>query len=291
MGLIEDFDLYVELFGLSFLASLVVGIVMPLIGALMFLRREAFLGIAVPQFAAAGIALGLMLLPWFPAMSDYFLDHGHPPMGYLLPFAAGTACLALVLFGTLARRRRDRGSLLAGAFATASALSILFLSKAPAGSNLAETVMRGEVLLLDIHGLGILAGVSLIGLLFLVLMRRPLIVTAFDREQAVALGLGIHKVEAVRLIVVGGIIGAGVMTVGPILVFGLLFLPPLAASFLAQSLKGFLLWGQAVGLVSVLLAWPLSIEMDWPYGPAVVVVAALAALLLRLLAGILTRQR
>lgn len=287
MGLMEDFDLYVELFGLSFLASLIVGMVMPLIGALMYLRREAFLGIAVPQFAAAGIALGLFALPWFPAMSTYFLDHGHPPMTYLLPFAAGSACLALTVFGAMERDRGNRGALLAGAFAAASALSILFLSEAPAGSNLAETVMRGEVLLLDIHGLNLLAGVNLVSLGFLVFCRRVLLVGAFDHDQAVALGLSVRRVRLFRLILVGASIGAGVMTVGPILVFGLLFLPPLAASFLAKDLRSFLIWGQVLGLLSVLLAWPLSLQFDWPYGPAVVVAAAVLAILLRLVKSLL----
>lgn len=274
MDLIQDFDLYVELFGLSFLASLIVGLVLPMVGALMFLRREAFLGIAVPQFAAAGIALGLLVLPWFPAMTAYFLDHGHPPMTYLLPFAAGTACLTLGLFGAVSRGQRDRGALLAGAFATASALAILFLTSAPAGSNLAETVMRGEVLLLDIHGLEVLAVVCLSCLLFLLLFRRVLLVSAFDRDQAAALGLNVRMVGILQLLLVGCTIGAGVMTVGPVLVFGLLFLPPLAAKALARNLRGFLIWVAVLGVGSVLAAWPLSLELDWPYGPAAVTAAA-----------------
>ncbi len=279
MGLVENIGLYYQLFGLSFLASLVVGVVLPMVGALMFLRREAFLGIAVPQFAAAGIALGLLVLPWFPVMTQFFLDHGHPPMMYLLPFAAGAACLALSLFGFVARGKENPGALLAGGFATASALAILFLSSASAGSNLAETVMRGEVLLLDRHGLAVLAGVCGLCLALLLLLRRPLLVIAFDRDQALALGMPVHRVEIMQLLWVGITIGAGVMTVGPVLVFGLLFLPPLAAVKVAHNIRSFLTHVLIVGLLSVLLAWPLSIQLDWPYGPAAVCAAACLALL------------
>lgn len=286
MGLIQDFDLYRELFGLSFLASLVVGIVMPLIGALMFLRREAFLGIAVPQFAAAGIALGLLLLPWFPTMTAYFLDHGHPPMSYLLPFAAGSACFALAVFGAISGGPRDSGAVLAGAFATASALSVLFLTSAPAGNNLAETMMRGEVLLLDVHGLVVLSSASLLCLFFLIHFRRALIVSAFDPDQAVSLGLPVRLVEVLQLLLIGFTIGAGVMTVGPILVFGLLFLPPLAARALARNLRQFLFYVLVVGLGSVLLAWPMSLELDWPYGPSAVCAAASCALFATFLARV-----
>lgn len=279
MDLIENFQLYRELFGLSFLASLVVGIVLPMVGALMFLRKEAFLGIAVPQFAAAGLAMGLLFLPFFPAMSAYFLDHGHPPMAYLLPFAAGAAVLALFLFSLLRKRGQNSGPLLAASFATASALGILFLNASPAGANMAATVMRGEVLLLDVHGLEVLALVCLVGLLFLVFCRRTLLVTAFDRDQAVALGRKVSAVETTQFLLLGLMIGAGVMTVGPVLVFGLLFLPPLASRAVATTLSGFLRGVVWTGLASVLLAWPLSLQLDWPYGPAAVCVAALCAIL------------
>ena len=75
--------------------------IVPLVGALLGLRREAFLGVAVPQFSAAGLSLGLFLLPFFPAMTRAFLEHGHPPMLYMLPFATGGALLALAAFAWL----------------------------------------------------------------------------------------------------------------------------------------------------------------------------------------------
>lgn len=287
--LIQDFPLYRELFGLSFLASLVVGLVLPLVGALMDLRKEAFLGIAVPQFAAAGVALGLFLLPSFPPLVEYFLDHGHPPMAYLLPFAGGAAVLCLFAFSLMRRGNGRADAHLAGAFALASALALLFLSKSPAGKNLADTLMRGEILLLDIHGLEVLATACLGCLVFLVLMRRVLIAVAFDRDQAVSLGMPIRRAETLQFLLLGIVIGAGVMTVGPILVYGLLFLPPLAARQLATGLASFLRLVVVAGLVAVLAAWPISLAWDWPYGPSAVCVAGveviLAALAARLLGG------
>jgi hypothetical protein len=63
MGLIENFDLYWEMFATSFLASIVVGVVLPQVGGMMYLRRESFVGgcrrcswfaaaAALPKFAA-----------------------------------------------------------------------------------------------------------------------------------------------------------------------------------------------------------------------------------------------
>ena len=83
------------------IASLAAALVLPLVGALLFVRRSALLGIAVPQFSSAGLALGLFLIPWFPEVQQEFLEHGHPPMLYSFAFAAGAAALALLAFSFL----------------------------------------------------------------------------------------------------------------------------------------------------------------------------------------------
>jgi zinc/manganese transport system permease protein len=280
MGLIEDFDLYWEMFATSFFASIMVGVVLPQVGGMMYLRRESFVGIAVPQFAAAGVALGLLLLPHFPNLQQSFLDHGHPPLDYLLVFAASASCLSMWLFSVILRRQSgEPGAFLAGAFATAAALSVLFLDRAPAGSNLAETVLRGAVLLLDHHGVWLLGGVCGAALLFLLLVRRTLMASAFDRDNAVAMRLPVVSLELLQMLLFGLVIGASVMTVGPILVFGLLFLPPLAAAALARGLRMFQLLLSVCGLLAVIAAWPLSIEGDFPYGPSAVVAASALTLI------------
>lgn len=291
MGLIENFALYWEMFATSFLASLIVGIVLPQVGGMMYLRRESFVGIAVPQFAAAGVALGLLLLPRFPNLQQSFLDHGHPPLDYLLVFAAGASCLSMWLFSVLLRRQRgEPGAFLAGAFATAAALAVLFLDSAPAGSNLAETVLRGAVLLLDHHGVWLLGSVCGAALAFLLIVRRTLLASAFDRDNALAMRLPVARLELVQMLLFGLVIGASVMTVGPVLVFGLLFLPPLAAAALARSLRGFQLLLSVSGVLAVLLAWPLSIDGDLPYGPSAVVAASALTLVSSILGKLRRRD-
>jgi ABC-type Mn2+/Zn2+ transport system permease subunit len=257
---------YLALFGLSLLASVIAAPVLALCGALLHLRREAFLGVAVPQFATAGVAAALWLLPSFPALHRSFLEHGHPPMLYLLPFAAGAACLTLLAYGMRASRA-PAASQLAGGFALAGALAFVFLARAPSGANFAETVLRGEVLLLDQHDFQALAAVSAAGLAFLAAFRRTLLVGALDPEQAYALRLPLRAVNRSLPIVLGVGIGCGVMTLGPILVFALLFLPPLAAALLTRGLRGFLVVTVLLALLVVILAWPAAILADLPYGP------------------------
>ncbi|RMH02522.1 MAG: metal ABC transporter permease [Planctomycetota bacterium] len=273
--MIEQIAFWWPLLREGILASLLVGLVLPLAGALMYLRRSAFLGVAVPQFSAAGLAVGLWVMPFLAPIYDAFLEHGHPPMLYLFGFAVLSAGLALFLFAWLAGRSPDghADSRLAAGFATATAVALLFLDAGPASGPLAETILRGEVLLLDRHGLEFLALAMLLVLAGLAWWRKPFVLLAFDPEAAVAQGHRTGRLEQLQILLLGLAIGGGVMTVGPVLVFGLLFLPPLAARMAAGNLRSFLFHSVLVGLLAVIAAWPLSVALDAPYGPVPVVVA------------------
>lgn len=265
---------YLDLFGLSIAASLLVAPVLAAVGSLLHLRREAFLGVAVPQFATAGVALALLLMPLFPPVQASFLEHGHPPMLYLLPFAAGAAFLTLLVYG-LRGGSTPNPALLAGGFAFAGALSFVFLSRSPTGANYAETMLRGDVLYLDQHDFGALVAVCVIGAGFLWWARRTLLVGAMDPEQATALHLPLRFVNGILPMILAGVIGCGVMTLGPILVFSLLFLPPLAAAAAARNLRQYLGLTVALSLLTVVLAWLAAILGNFPYGPAAGVISGL----------------
>lgn len=267
--------------------SLLGAMVLPLVGAILLLRRDAFLGVAVPQFSAAGIAIGLAVLPWFPALNEEFLDHGHPPMEYLFAFAAGAAGLALLLFSVFNARvsSAHRESGVAAGFALASAVALLALEFAPLGSNLVETLQRGSVVVADDHSVAIVGVVAALVLVGLYLFGPGILLVSFDRDGASALGHHAGRYEFAWNAIVGACIGVGVMTMGPVLVFGLLFLPPVGARKMARSMGAYFRWTGALSVLPVLLAWPTSFHFDLPFGPTAVACVAVFALPCLLLGG------
>jgi len=76
------------------------------------------------------------------------------------------------------------------------------------------------------------------------------------------------------------------MTVGPIVLFGMLVLPPIAARLLARSMRSFLVLSSAIGAISALLGAWASLRWNLPMAPAIVVAAgvilALSALAARM---------
>lgn len=277
----ESLRIIGELFLPGFLASLAVGLVIPAIGALMLMKRAVFLGVAIPQISAAGLALGLMLLPWFPSLFQEFLDHGHPPGLYMLAFTLSSASLALWALGSLSARAHEQGSQgrYAASFALGGALTVLFLTQTPVSSNLVEPILHGgQILLLDSHGLVEFLGIAAVVMCGLHRYRRGILLCSFDPDAAVAAGIRLARYERLQMFLIGLTIAGGITTAGPILIFGLLFLPPLAARQLARNMRSFLFQSVLVGELAILGAWPLALRADLPYGPAAVVLAFLLLL-------------
>jgi len=274
-------DLIWELFGYSILATLVAGLVAPLVGSFLLARRTGFLGIVLPQFAAAGVAFGYLVLPWWTEHLGHILDpvaHGdeaHLALGYHLQWAGLFTAAGLGLVALASRRRdgTDTG-MMAAAFALASALTVLFAHGSPVGDIYVHSLLRGEILAIDGHELGALAGTLVLVGLGVLLGFRHLTRVGLDPDGARVLGDRPLLWELFLALLVAATVSVSVMTVGPVVLFGLLVMPPLVARPLAGSMGRFLVLSSTIGLVSAAGGIWLSFRFDWPLGPSVVVAAA-----------------
>jgi zinc transport system permease protein len=272
----------ISLFRFPLLATLVAGLVCPLLGALLWLRRTSFYGITLPQFSAAGVVIGYAVLPWWIATVglggltlDEALGDPHTVMNYLLLWA-GLACMAglgaLVWLG-----RRGRGSEIgrvAAAFALANAATYVFGRLSPVGQSHVEELLHGEVLGVGVHECETIVVTLLFVLLVLLYFRRELVLVSFDREFALVLGKRALALEVVLHLLCTLTVAAGTIIVGPTMLFGLLVLPPLAARPFARSMGSFLSLAALVGVGAALLGVALSFEADLPLGASVVAAAA-----------------
>ncbi len=273
---------FVELFGPAIVAALVAGAVCPLVGNFLFLRRTGFYGVALPQFAAAGVAFGFAILPlWVAHVGVGQLDEAeiasgsHAALNYHLFWASLFTFAGLVGLAVLGRRGRgSEAARVAAAVSVASAITILAAHESPAGEIFVHSLLRGEILAVGIHELEILAGVYALVLLAIVVFQREMVLVAFDREAALVSGRRVLLLDALLLNLVGATVATGVMIVGPVVLFGLLVIPPLAARAVAWSMSSYFWLASTLGVLSAVAGIALSFELDWPLGPAVVSASA-----------------
>ena len=215
----------------ALLGSAILALVCPLVGAHLMLRRRVFLGLTLPQIAACGVAATFWL---HHAMG---FDHGSG--GERLLAMAGSLVFTLVGMGLLAYLdRHATGSpegRLAAAYALASALTILFIVFNPAGELEILNLLKGEVISLSKDELKLLALVYGIVYVGLVLFRREFLLNSFDRDLSFLLTGGSVQWSLWLYVLCGVSIAVGVIMAGPLLVFGFMVLPPVAAPTLARG--------------------------------------------------------
>ena len=274
-----------EFFRWSILAILLTGAAAPVLGGFLYLRRTSFHGLALPQFAAAGVAVGFLLLPWFVGQGAFgdvrpedVASDTHSALGYHLVFAAlGTfaGLLALVLSGD---RLGTESARMAGAFAAASALTILCANASPFGEVFVHGILTGESLVVGPDEFAVLAAVLGPSIVLVTVWRHDLVLASLDRESALVLRRPVRGLEALLAGLTGASVAVGTMSVGPVMLFGLLVLPPLGARPFATSMRAFFVLAAILGLASSAAGLWAAFAIDLPPAPCVVMAAALAAL-------------
>jgi ABC-type Mn2+/Zn2+ transport system permease subunit len=97
---------------------------------------------------------------------------------------------------------------------------------------------------------------------------------SYDRDMAIALGRRATAWDVVLFGLVGITIALGVMTVGPLVVFAFLVVPPLAALRLVRGMPRLSAVAAVLGAASALVGFVLSYRYDLPLGPTDAVVVA-----------------
>lgn len=277
-----------DLFRFALWAALCAGVVCPLVGAFLFVRRTSFYGITLPQFATAGVVCGFVVLPWWATHIglggidvEVALTDSHAAMNYHLAWAAAFTFGGLGALVMWSRKGGSEVGRVAAAFAIANAATYLLGRASPIGKSLVDELLQGEILGVGLHEFETLAVAFALVLAVLLVFQRDFLIVSYDRESARVLGKRVVAFETLLTAATGITIAVGTMTLGPTLVFGLLVLPPLAARNWARSMRAFLVLSALFGVAAVIGGVVASFELDLPLGAAIVGVAALLLLVRR----------
>jgi ABC-type Mn2+/Zn2+ transport system permease subunit len=262
-------------------AGLLVGCLCAYLGIFLILKRIVFVGAALSQIAAAGLALGLVLQGWVGGAAG-----GWPELARMVSLLV--TMVGIVLFWIpVAERRVSRESLIGYAYAAAGAVTVLLVARSPRGELRDLDLLSGNLLFIDRGDLVVIATITTaVGLLHAALRKEFLLVT-LDLDTATAAGLPGRRYELLIYGSVGLTIAASMRLVGVLFVFASLVIPALTGLLLARRLPQAMLFAVATAAVGVVGGLFASFWLDLPTGAAVVAAYALlflpAAVLRRLL--------
>ena len=254
----------------SIYTSVLVGLICPLVGVFLVVRRLVFMGVALPQISSTGVAIALSLPLWLGfKLSGQSLDSAHE-LAFL-----GSITFSLVAILVLAfLERRGRGhpeGRLGTAYVVSAALSILILSKNPYGEIGWLDMLKGEVITISNSDLVLTAVTLMLVLAVLGFFHKEILLVSFDRETAIVLGKNVIFWDALLYVLIGLTVSMAVLSVGPLIAFGFLLIPALTAHLFARNMRQFTILASLIGGAAAFFGFWVAYQYDYPVGPTDVV--------------------
>ena len=85
--------------------------------------------------------------------------------------------------------------------------------------------------------------------------------------MAITLRKNVFAWDGLLFLLIGVTVSMSVLSVGPLVTFGFLLIPPLIARTLARNMKQFAILGSLIGMVAAGVGFCLAYHWDVPVGP------------------------
>jgi ABC-type Mn2+/Zn2+ transport system permease subunit len=108
-------------------------------------------------------------------------------------------------------------------------------------------------------------------LLVLGLFHKELLFVSFDRDMAATLRKRVLFWDVLLYLLIGLTVSMAVLSVGPLIAFGFLLIPPLTAHLFARNMRQFTVFASLLGGATALIGFWLAYQWDLPVGPTDVV--------------------
>ena len=237
------------------LAAIGTALAASVLGCFVVWRRMAYFGDATAHAAILGVAVALALN---------------------VSILAGVAAVALVV-AVLIHRLSDRaqgtdtilGVIAHGALAT----GLVAVTLIPGARINLEAYLFGDVLTVSRIDVAVIWGGAAVVLAVLWFHWSALLTATLNPDLATASGLDPRREELILTLLLAGVVAVAIKVVGALLITALLVIPAAGARRLATSPEGMALRAALIGLLSAGGGLMLSLRLDSPAGPSIVVTA------------------
>lgn len=265
----------------AFLTGLIIGIIAPLIGAFIVVRRLSLIADALSHVTLSGIAASLFLSKNVSALS------GLNPLYLGMAFSV-TGSLFIERLRSLYKHYQELAIpiILSGGIG----IGVIFISLADGFNTDLFSYLFGSVSAVSRTDLYLITAVAVFVIAIIIFLYKELFLLSFDEEFAKASGISAKTIHFIFMVMVALVIAASMRIVGILLVSSLMTLPVAASIRVARGFKqtiGFsLLFGELAVITGLISAYYLDLA---PGGT--IVLSAILILLLTILYKKLTSNK
>ncbi|MFJ7933645.1 metal ABC transporter permease [Sporosarcina sp. NPDC096371] len=254
----------------AFLSGLIIGIIAPLLGLFIVVRRLALIADALSHVALAGIAGSLYLsqqVLFFAALNPVYLG---------IASAVGGSLLIEKLRGAYKHYEELAIPVILSA---GIGLGAIFISLSKGFASDLIGYLFGSVSAVSRQDLVIVVIIAIIVIVFIRFLYKELFALSFDQDYAKVSGVNGRFIQMVFMIITALVIGASMRIVGILLVSSLMTIPVAAAMQLAKSFKGAMIYSIAFGETSVIVGLVTAYYLDIAPGGTIVITSILILLI------------
>ncbi|KAB7708754.1 iron chelate uptake ABC transporter family permease subunit [Bacillus aerolatus] len=254
----------------AFLTGMIIGIIAPLLGAFIVVRRLSLIADALSHVTLAGIAAGLYFNQTFA-----FLSWLNPLYSGMVFSVVGS--LFLERLRTVYKHYQELAIpiILSGGIG----IGAIFISLADGFNTDLFSYLFGSVSAVSRNDLWAICLISIIVLVVIFLLYKELFLLSFDEEHAKASGIPAKSIHFIFIILVALVIAASMRIVGILLVSALMTLPVAAAMRMAKGFKQTIVYSVLFGEVAVIIGLVSAFYLDLAPGGTIVVSSILILLL------------
>ncbi len=242
----------------AFIAAIIIGVVAPVVGTWVVLRRMANLGDAMSHGTLAGVGIA------YAAGVNVLIG------------AMGAGLIIAVLLLLFSSNRRLGQETVITVLGTAFfALGVVVISRLDTGVELSHFLF-GRVLTVQWNDIWLNLALGTAAVLVVAALFGDLRLATFDHVQAEQVGVRVELVQSVLVVLLAIVVVISLRTVGTVMTITLLVTPPATARLLARNLRQMTWWGVAFGVGEAVVGLMLSYHLSSAPGATIGLVAAAA---------------
>lgn len=239
----------------GFIAGLALGVVAPVVGLFLVVRRYSLLADALAHVSLLGVAIGLL--------------SGINP----LVSALAVSGVAAVGMERLRRGGRIMGESVLAVFLSGSlALAVVLISLARGFNINLLSYLFGSLITVTMTDLWFIGGLSVLIIGFVTLKYRQLFLSSLDADLAQTSGVSVTWINLALLLLAAGTVTLAMRMVGVLLVGALMVIPVLAAMQFRLSFLRTLFLAVLFSVVSVVAGFFLAYTLNLASGGTIVLV-------------------
>lgn len=256
----------------ALIAGIIIGILCPLIGIFVVLRRMSLIGDSLSHVALSGVAAGLLA--------------GIYPLGMALLFSIGAA----LSIEKLRKSYEDFAELVIAIILSAGiSIAVVLISFAKSLNVDLMSYLFGSIITIGKIDLYMVIGLGLIIVAFVKLFYKELFFITFDEEAAKIAGVPVRIVNLLFIVLVAMTITVSMRIVGILLVSSMMIMPVATSLQIAKSFKQAILISIVFAEISVILGIFISYYLEIAPGGTIVLFSVLMLILTIILKNLILK--